>query len=98
MNTQTKSNKEDKADKNKKEGKAYTVIVNGRQREVEQKEMTFAEIVALAYDGAPTGANTIFTVTYRRGKGNKPEGTLVAGESVKIKDEMVFNVTATDKS
>lgn len=35
---------------------------------------------------------------YRRGEGNKPEGSLVQGETVKIKDGMIFNVTATDKS
>ena len=28
----------------------------------------------------------------------KPEGTLVEGDDVKIKDGMIFNVTATDKS
>jgi Multiubiquitin len=40
----------------------------------------------------------MFTVTYRRGEGNKPEGTLVEGETVKVKEGMIFNVTATDKS
>ena len=48
--------------------------------------------------GLPSGPNTIFTVTYRRGEGKKPEGTLVDGESVKVKDGMIFNVTATNKS
>jgi hypothetical protein len=78
--------------------KDITIIVNGRQKVVTEKELTFAQIVALAFDTPPTGANLVFTVTYRRGEGNKPEGTLVAGESVKVKDGMIFNVTATDKS
>lgn len=42
--------------------------------------------------------NIIYTVTYRRGEGKKPEGTLVEGESVKVKDGMIFDVTRTDKS
>jgi histidinol dehydrogenase len=54
------------------------------------------EIVALA--NLPTGPNFFYTVTYRRGHGNKPEGTLVEGDKVQIKEGMIFNVTATDKS
>lgn len=78
--------------------KDFTIIVNGRQKVVTAKEMSFTEIVALAFDSPPTGPNVVFTVTYRRGEGNKPEGSLVEGENVKIKDGMIFNVTATDKS
>jgi hypothetical protein len=86
--------------KNEEHGhnKDFTIIVNGREKVVTKKEMSFAEIVALAFDNPPTGPNIVFTVTYRRGEGNKPEGTLVEGETVKIKDGMIFNVTATDKS
>lgn len=78
--------------------KEYTIIVNGRQKVVTKKELSFTEIVALAFDNPPTGPNIVFTVTYRKGEGNKPEGTLIEGETVKIKNGMVFNVTATDKS
>jgi multiubiquitin len=82
----------------KKGNKERTVIVNGRSKVVNTKELTFAEVVALAFDTVPTGQNVMFTVTYRRGHGNKPEGTLIEGQSVKVKEGMIFNVTATDKS
>lgn len=78
--------------------KGTTIIVNGREKTVKAKELTFDQLVALAFDNPPTGDNIVFTITYRRGPGHKPEGTLVDGQSVKIKDGMVFNVTATDKS
>lgn len=78
--------------------KEFTIVVNGREKEVVQRELTFTELVGFAFDGTPTNGNTIYTITYRRGEGNKPEGTLVEGESVKVKDGMIFNVTATDKS
>ncbi|MBD2432405.1 MULTISPECIES: multiubiquitin domain-containing protein [Fischerella] len=78
--------------------KDFTIIVNARQKVVTAKHLSFTEIVALAFDNLPTGPNIVFTVTYRKGEGNKPEGTLVEGETVKIKDGMIFNVTATDKS
>jgi len=79
--------------------KTITIIVNGREKEVPKKEkLTFDELVALAFDPVPTGEFICFTITYRKGDGNKPEGTLAEGESVKLKDGMIFNVTATDKS
>ena len=78
--------------------KPMVIIVNGRQKTVTSKELSFDEIVALAFDSPPTGDNTIFTITYRRGEGNKPEGTLVKGETVKIKEGMIFDVTATSRS
>lgn len=79
-------------------GKALTIMVNGRPKEVATKELFFRDVVALAFPNPPSNANTIFTVTYRRGHGNKPEGTLVDGESIKVKDGMIVNVTPTDKS
>lgn len=75
-----------------------TIMVNAEPHEVDDKEITFDELVRLAYDGSPpTGDNWEFTVTYRKAHGNK-EGSLVAGGSVKVKDGMIFNVTGTDKS
>ena len=84
-------------EKNKSEDdkKTVTIIVNGRKREVPKGVLSFSEIVALS--GLPNDPNTIFTVTYRRGEGNK-EGTLVQGESVKVKEGMIFDVTPTNKS
>ena len=79
--------------------KTITIVVNGRENEVLKKdELTFDELVALAFDNPPAGEFICFTITYRKGHGNKPEGTLPEGESVKVKDGMIFNVTATDKS
>jgi hypothetical protein len=76
-----------------------TIIINGQEKTTIEKELTFEEVVSLAYDGnPPSGPNWEFTVTYRRGHGDKPEGSLVAGQSVKVKKGMIFNVRATDKS
>ena len=87
---------------NKNDGKGHnnevTIIVNGRQKVVTKDELSFDEIVTLAFDNPPTGEYIVFTITYRGGHSHKPEGTLVQGETVKIKEGMIFNVTATDKS
>ncbi|MGS2724869.1 multiubiquitin domain-containing protein [Porticoccus sp. GXU_MW_L64] len=79
--------------------KTITVIVNGRNKEIPKNDdLTFDALVALAFDNPPKGELICFTITYRKGQGNKPEGTLPEGESVKPKEGMIFNVTATDKS
>lgn len=79
--------------------KLITIIVNGQAKSVDKKEkLTYDEVIDLAFSPRPTGENIEFTITFRRGHGNKPEGTLVQGESVKVKDGMIFNVTTTDKS
>jgi hypothetical protein len=75
-----------------------TIIVNTRERQVQKDEIFFEELVKLAFDNPPSGPNIEFTITYRRGQGNKPEGSLLPGKSVKVKDGMIFNVTSTDKS
>lgn len=78
--------------------KQFTIIVNGRAKVVTGKELSYAQVVALGFDNPPTGENVSFTITYRKGEGNKPDGTLVEGETVKIKEGMIFNVTPTNKS
>ena len=84
-------------EKEKKE-KETTIIVNGREKTVTGKEISFNSLVQLAFETPPTGQNICFTITYRKGQGNKPEGTLAEGEDVKVKKGTIFNVTATDKS
>lgn len=85
-------------DEKGKPGKEYTIVVNGREKTVTTTELGEDDLVALAYENPPTGEMICFTITYRRGQGNKPEGTLDEGDSVKLKEGMIFNVTATDKS
>jgi len=88
----TKENKNESQEK-----KDVIIIVNGREKTVAKEEISFSEVVALAFD-TPQNETVIFTVTYRRGHGNKPEGSMVSGESVRVKEGMIFNVSATNKS
>jgi hypothetical protein len=78
------------------EKKHVTIIVNARPHEVAKGKICFAEVVKLS--GLPGGEQVTFTVTYRRGDAHKPEGSLVEGESVPVKEGMIFNVSRTDKS
>ena len=79
--------------------KTVIIIVNGTPKTVpKDEEITFDQVVALAFENPPTGDGVQFTVQYTRGQGNKPSGTLVEGQSVKVKDGMEFDVTATNRS
>ena len=81
-----------------KDAKVVTIFVNTRAYEVAKKEeISFAELVELAFSDIPPGGNVAFSVMYERGHGNV-EGTLVDGQSVKVKDGMRFDVTPTDRS
>ena len=77
--------------------KEVTIIVNGRSKTITQKELTFDEVVTLAF-GPPNYETSVYTVTYQKGDGHKPTGSLVQSQSVKIKDGMIFDVLRTDKS
>lgn len=81
-----------------KKHKAATLIVNGTQHEVEGKEISFEALAHLAFDGnPPTGESILITIKYSKGENGK-EGSLQSDGSVKVKDGMIFSVTATDKS
>ena len=78
--------------------KDFHIVVNARPKVVTENRLSFARIVALAFENPPSGPNIMFTITYRNGPRGNREGTLAEGGTVKIKDGMIFNVTATDKS
>ncbi len=78
--------------------KGFDIIVNAEQHHVDKKRVSFEQIVKLAFPTPPLGQNVLFTVTYYNGPKANPEGFLTAGQTVKVKNEMVFNVKATDRS
>jgi len=78
--------------------KVFTIIVNGRKNEVSAKTLSFDQVVALAFNPVPAGPTVQFTVTYRKGPHGNPEGTLTEGQTIKIKDGMIFDVTETNRS
>lgn len=83
----------------KDKDKTVTIIVNGRQKNwPKNTDISFDEVVHLAFENPPSGDGVQFTVQFTRGEGHKPSGTLVEGQSVKVKDGMVFDVTSTNRS
>ncbi|HEX3462521.1 MAG TPA: multiubiquitin domain-containing protein [Candidatus Elarobacter sp.] len=76
----------------------FHIIVNLRDKTVDEPYLSFEQVVELAYPDPTPGKDYDYTVTYDKGPKENPEGEMVAGDTVKIKNEMVFNVTQTDRS
>ena len=78
--------------------KAFLITVNGRQRRVEREELSFDELVDLAFDDPARGPQIVFTITFREAGGRIPEGELDEGQRLKVRDGTIINVTRTDQS
>lgn len=81
------------------DSKTVTIIVEGSPYEwAKNDEITFAQVVTLEVpDYSPTSGIS-YAVKYTRGEGHKPEGILSPGESVKVKEGMIFSVSETGQS
>lgn len=75
-----------------------TIIVNARSHVWKEINISFEQLVALAFGSYDNNPNKGYTVTYSRGWDPKSEGTMVKGAVVRVKNKMIFDVTATDKS
>lgn len=85
---------------NKEQGhdsKEVTIIVNAREKKWDKKEISYKEVIELAFGEYIENENIVYTVAYSKAHGDK-NGTLTKGESLKVKDGMIFNVNKTDKS
>ncbi len=78
--------------------KPATIIVNGTRHEWSEKTISHAEVVTLEVPDYPQHPEITYSIKYTRGQGNKPEGILAPGESVNVKDGMVFSVQETGQS
>jgi hypothetical protein len=78
-------------------GRDYEIVVNGELFTIDEQEVTWVQVVNLAYPESPF-AEPLYDVTFRRAQ--KPrEGILVEGQSVLVhKKGTAFNVVVTDRS
>lgn len=83
---------------NTKEKKEVKIIVNGEPHEVEKDDITYNEVVTLAFPDFPQHPERTYSVTYEKGQGSKPTGILSPGGTVKVKEGMRFKVKHTGQS
>lgn len=78
--------------------KTVTIIVEGTPHEWPKGEITYTEVVILEVPNYPQHPEITYLVKYKNGHGNKPEGILSPGASVKVKEGMIFSVRETGQS
>ena len=54
--------------------KTYKVYINGQEKTLTAKTVTFEQLVALAFPNPPTGPNILFTISYEDGPPANPPG------------------------
>lgn len=71
------------------------IILNAQPVTVPDETVTFEQILKLLADYDP---NYLYRVTYEKAAGPHTSGTLVAGQTVKVRKGTIFHATPTDKS
>jgi multiubiquitin len=74
------------------------IIVNTRKKDWDKETISYKEVVILAFGSYSEDESVVYTVTYSNGPHGHSEGSLVKGQSVKVKDGMIFNVSQTNRS
>lgn len=74
----------------------FDIVINTEPKQVLRRKITFEQLVAIA--AMPSGPNILITIDYAMGPPENPQGSLRPGRSVRVKDGMVFDVVATDRS
>ena len=74
------------------------IVVNGHEIEVDDRYVTFEQLVTLAYPGDAPAPNIKYSVTYRKVASMPHSGELAAGGFVEIKNGSIFNVGRTIQS
>lgn len=82
----------------KHDNHSVEIIVNGRPKVWTKRKISYKEVVMLAFGNYDDNDSIIYTVTYTHGPGQNPEGNMVKGVEVYVKNRMIFNVTATNRS
>ncbi|RZJ36554.1 MAG: hypothetical protein EOO51_00095 [Flavobacterium sp.] len=79
-------------------GFEVTIIVSGTPHQWRKRKITFQQVIELAYGSYNDSPNVAYTVTYEDGPKQNPEGSMIKDSVVFVKNKMIFNATATDKS
>lgn len=78
--------------------KQINIIVNGTRFPVASDEVTFDQVVDIAYPDGGRGPLITYTVNFYSSADRPDSGKLTKNQKIKVKDGTVFNVTRTDRS
>jgi len=81
------------------EPRGVTIIVEGTPHEWDKPRISYVEVVTLFDPTYPQHPDTIYSVKYRNGPSQNPEGIMAPGGApVKVRERMVFCVSPTGQS
>ena len=78
--------------------KTVTIVVEGTLHEWPEEYISYEQVVTLEVPDYSQNPQITYTVRYKAGPRNKPEGTLSRGGTVKVVEGMVFSVSRTGQS
>ncbi len=83
---------------NKESPVKIQIIVNGREKIWTEQDISFDQVIILAFGSISPDPNVVYTVTYKFIDGDRRGGSMVKGDSIKVKKGMIFNATSTNRS
>ena len=78
--------------------KHIEIIVNGTRHPAPRDEVSYDQVVDIAYPDGGRGPLITYTVNFYSCAGRPDTGKLTKGQEIKVKDGTVFNVAHTDRS
>ena len=78
--------------------KCVVIIVEGTPHDWDKEEISYAQVVTLEVPDYPQHPDITYTVRWTHGPTDKPEGVLVPGASVHVRNDMRFYVSETGQS
>ncbi|MBT9465543.1 multiubiquitin domain-containing protein [Hydrogenophaga sp.] len=79
--------------------KTVTIVVEGKPYDwPKNTDISYDQVVKLEVPDYTPQSNITYSVKWTKGHGEKPEGILVPGASVKVKDGIRFTVSETGQS
>ena len=76
----------------------FIIIVNAEEKHYHEREISFKKVIEFAFGTMIENGTKAYTVTYKKGPKENPEGSMISGQVVKVQDKMRFNATQTNKS
>jgi hypothetical protein len=81
-----------------KQDESVNIIVNTISKPWSEKRISYKDVIILAFGSYSEDPRISYTVDYFKGEKDKEEGSITKGDTVKVKEGMIFNVTQTDQS
>jgi len=78
--------------------KEWKISVNGKQKIVTHRVLSYDEIVKLAFPVPPPGDQPTYKVTFEHAASHPHDGSLATGGKVKVKTGTEFDVVHTNRS